>query len=71
MNSRNRIILFIILAIDVCIFSFGLYQKNISEDYAYTLEKFTLIESSVNERQYTLITEVNAAQDSLNKCCNR
>ena len=71
MNRRNRILLIIILTVDACVFAFGLYQKNISEDYEYKYEKFKLIQTSVNDRQYTLLSEINSAQDSLKKCCNR
>jgi len=71
MNTRNRIILIVVITVDVCVFAFGLYQKNISEDYAYSALKFKTIKTSVDERKYTLMMEVNAVEDSLKKCCNR
>ena len=71
MNTRNRIILIIVILVDVCLFSFGLYKKNQSEDAANETLVYRNVTAAVLERQYTLMSEIASAEDSLKKCCNR
>jgi hypothetical protein len=71
MNTRNRIILIIVITVDVCMFSFGLYMKNEGEDSANEALVYKNVKASVLERQYTLLSEITSAEDSLKKCCKR
>lgn len=71
MNTRNRILLFIVITFDVCAFAFGLYLKNQSEDFASDARSYKTIQVKVIDRQSTLYTELKSVQDSLKTCCQR